>query len=60
VDDFVPASAHEALSRAYAVRGDFDAARDERNAAYRLAIELDDEDRDVIEHDLGTIPIPLA
>ena len=60
VDDFVPASAHEALSRAYAVLGDFDAARDERNAAYRLAIELDDEDRDVIEHDLGTIPIPLA
>ena len=60
VDDFVPASAHEALSRAYAALGDFDAAREERNAAYRLAIELDDEDRDVIEHDLGTIPIPLA
>jgi len=60
VDDFVPASAHEALSRAYATLGDFDAAREERNAAYRLAIELDDEDRDVIEHDLGTIPIPLA
>ena len=59
VDDFVPASAHEALSRAYAVLGDFNAARAERNAAYRLAIELDDEDRDVIEHDLGTIPIPL-
>ena len=58
VDDFVPASAHEALSRAYAVLGDLDAARAERNAAYRLAIELDDEDRDVIEHDLGTIPIP--
>ena len=60
VDDFVPASAHEALSRAYAALGDFDAAREERNIAYRMAIELDDEDRDVIEHDLGTIPIPLA
>ena len=60
VDDFVPASAHEALSRAYAVLGDFDAARDERNAAYRMALELDDEDRDVIEHDLGTIEIPLG
>lgn len=60
VDDFVPASAHEALSRAYAVLGDFDAAREERNAAYRLALELDSEDRDVIEHDLGTIPIPLS
>ena len=60
VDDFVPASAHEALSRAYAVLGDFDAARDERNLAYRMALELDDEDRDVIEHDLGTIEIPLG
>ena len=58
VDDFVPASAHEALSRAYAALGDFDAAREERNLAYRIALELDDEDRDVIEHDLGTIPIP--
>ena len=52
------ASAHEALSRAYAALGDFDAARDERNVAYRMALDLDDEDRDVIEHDLGTIPIP--
>lgn len=58
VDDFVPASAHEALSRAYAVLGDMDLAREERNLAYRLAIELEDEDRDVLEHDLGTIPIP--
>lgn len=60
VDDFVPASAHEALARAYAVLGDMDAAREERNLAYRIALELDDEDRDVIEHDLGTIPIPLG
>jgi hypothetical protein len=60
VDDFVPASAHEALSRAYAVLGDMEAAREERNLSYRLAVELDDEERDVIEHDLGTIPIPLG
>ena len=60
VDDFVPASAHEALARAYAVLGDMEAAREERNLSYRLAVELDDEERDVIEHDLGTIPIPLA
>ena len=60
VDDFVPASAHEALARAYAVLGDMDSAREQRNLSYRLAIELDDEDRDVIEHDLGTIPIPLG
>lgn len=58
VDDFVPASAHEALARAYAVLGDMDAARHERNLAYRIAVDLDDDDRDVIEHDLGTLPIP--
>jgi hypothetical protein len=37
-----------------------EAAREERNLSYRLAVELDDEERDVIEHDLGTIPIPLG
>ena len=58
VEDFVPASAHEALARAYAVLGDMDAARDERNRSYRIAVDLDDEERDVIEHDLGTLPIP--
>lgn len=58
VDDFVPASAHEALSRAHAVLGDLDAAREERNLAYRIAVDLDNEDRDVIEHDLATLPIP--
>lgn len=58
VEDFVPASAHEALARAYAVMGDMDAAREERNRSYRIAVDLDDEERDVIEHDLGTLPIP--
>ncbi len=57
VDEFVPASAHEALARAYAVLGDMDAAREQRNLSYRIAVDLDDEDRDVIEHDLGTLPI---
>jgi hypothetical protein len=59
VDDFVEASAHEAMSRAFAVLGDMDAARRERNASYVLAVELeDDDDRGVIEGDLGTLPIP--
>ena len=58
VEDFVPASAHEALARAYAVMGDMEAAREERNRSYRIAVDLDDEERDVIEHDLGTLPIP--
>jgi len=57
VEDFVPASAHEALARAYAVLGDMEAAREQRNLAYRIAVDLDNEDRDVIEHDLGTLPI---
>ncbi|MBU6312883.1 MAG: tetratricopeptide repeat protein [Actinomycetales bacterium] len=57
VEDFVPASAHEAMARAYAVLGDMDAAREQRNLAYRIAVDLDNEDRDVIEHDLGTLPI---
>ncbi len=58
MDDFVAASAHEALARAYAVNGDIDAAIAERNAAYGLAVELeDDDDRGVIEGDLGTLPI---
>lgn len=59
VDDFVAASAHEAMARALAVMGDYDAARVERNLAYALAVELeDDDDRAVIESDLGTLPLP--
>ena len=57
VEEFVPASAHEAMARAYAVLGDMDAAREQRNLAYRIAVDLDNEDRDVIEHDLSTLPI---
>ena len=59
LESFVPASAHEALARAYAVMGDFDTARAERDAAYRLAVDLEDDgDRGVIEADLATLPIP--
>ncbi|MSW41395.1 MAG: hypothetical protein F2842_04230 [Actinobacteria bacterium] len=58
VESFVPASAHEALARAHAVRGDLDAALVERNRAYALAVELDDDDdRAVIEADLATLPL---
>ena len=57
VMSFVPASAHEALARAHAVRGDMDAARAERNLAYGAAIDLDDDDRGVIEADLATLPL---
>jgi hypothetical protein len=58
VDDFVEASAHEALARALAVSGDMEAARAERDLAYGLAVNLeDDDDRGVIESDLATLPI---
>jgi formate hydrogenlyase subunit 6/NADH:ubiquinone oxidoreductase subunit I len=59
VDPFVEASAHEAMARALAVGGDLDGARVERELAYRLAVDLDDDDdRAVIESDLATLPIP--
>jgi hypothetical protein len=34
-----------------------DAARAERNLSYAAAIDLDDDDRGVIEGDLATLPI---
>jgi hypothetical protein len=57
IGNVVPASAHEALSRAHAVRGDMELARIERNLSYVAAIDLDDDDRGVIEADLATLPI---
>jgi hypothetical protein len=58
IESFVPASAHEALARAYAVLGDLDAARRERDLSYALAVNLeDDDDRAVIEADLATLPL---
>lgn len=59
VDAFVEASAHEAMARALAVSGDLPGARAERDIAYALAVALDDDDdRAVIESDLGSLPIP--
>ena len=58
VDPFVAASAHEALARAYAVAGDMDSAIAERNPSYAIAVDLEDDDRGVIESDLGTLPLP--
>lgn len=57
-ENFIPASAHEALARAWCVIGEFDRARGERDLAYALAVDLDDDDRGVIESDLATLPIP--
>jgi hypothetical protein len=58
LDDFVRASAHEALARAYATLGERDLAVEHRNAAYAIAVDLDDDDdRGVIESDLGTLPL---
>jgi hypothetical protein len=58
LESFVPASAHEALARAYAVLGDVEQAQVERNLAYQLAVALDDDDdRAVIESDLATLPL---
>jgi hypothetical protein len=45
------------MARAYCVLGDMDAARAERNLSYTAAIDLDDDDRAVIEGDLATLPI---
>ncbi len=58
IESFVVASAHEALARAHAVRGEYDAARAERNLSYGAAVDLDDDDRAVIEADLATLPHP--
>ncbi len=50
-----------AMARALAVLGDIDGALAERNIAYALAVALeDDDDRAVIEGDLGTLPLPGA
>lgn len=57
-ENFLPASAHEAVARAWCVLGNVDAARRERDLAYGLAVDLDDDDRGVIESDLASLPIP--
>ena len=58
VPDWLVASAHEGLARAYAVAGDREAAVREQAAA-RDALErvADPEDRQVVEDDLASIPL---
>ncbi len=59
VDPFVEASAHEAMARALIVVGDLPGARVERDLSYGLAVALeDDDDRAVIEADLGSLNFP--
>jgi len=58
VDEWVAASAYEALARAYAVAGDTESARDARDKALALAqAVIDPEDRDIVLADLDTLPI---
>jgi DNA-binding transcriptional MerR regulator len=59
VDDWVAASAHEALARACFVAGDTEAARDARDQALALAKAISDaEDRDIVLADIDTLPLP--
>jgi DNA-binding transcriptional MerR regulator len=58
-EDWLLASAHEAIARAYAVSGDLDAARDSRDRALALASAIaEGEDRQIVLHDIDTLPIP--
>lgn len=58
VPDWLVASAHEALARAYAVAGNRPAAVAERDlAAEVLARVTDPEDREVVEADLAGLPL---
>jgi DNA-binding transcriptional MerR regulator len=59
VDDWVSASAYEALARAQAVAGDVESSRDSRDRALALAQALTDrEDRDIVLADIDTLPLP--
>jgi len=58
VDDWVSASAHEALARAQAVTGDLESARDSRDRALALALAITDaEDRAIVLADIDTLPL---
>ncbi len=58
IGGYVPASAHEAIARAYAVGGDRDSALRHRDLAAALAAALDDpDDRAVVDGDLATLPL---
>ncbi len=58
MDDWVAASAQEALARALAVAGDREAARDARDVGLGLARDITDpEDREIVMADLDTVPV---
>jgi hypothetical protein len=54
--DWDLAFAHEAMARAYAVAGDADRAREHVEAARSVPI-AENEDRELLEADLATIPV---
>ncbi|HSV37365.1 MAG TPA: hypothetical protein VLI04_01275 [Nocardioidaceae bacterium] len=57
VDDWVRASAYEALARGHAIAGDTESARHAREQALALAEALDDpEDREVVLADIESLP----
>lgn len=59
IGDFDIAAAYEALARAYAVAGDTSAAADWNAKAIAVLDGItDSDDRQVIEDDLATLPIP--
>jgi DNA-binding transcriptional MerR regulator len=58
VEDWLIASAHEALTRAYTVAGDRAAAAAERERAVAVCARITDpEEREVVESDLAGIPL---
>jgi hypothetical protein len=58
VADWLPASAHEALARAYAAAGDLAAAHVARDKALALTEEIgDDEDKAIVLGDIQSLPI---
>jgi hypothetical protein len=58
-DDWLLASAYEALARAQAVAGDIESARDSRDSTLALLGKIaDPEDRKVVAGDIDTLAIP--
>ncbi|MFL6127874.1 MAG: hypothetical protein ACJ73E_02270 [Mycobacteriales bacterium] len=58
VPDWLVASSHEGLARAYAVAGDRDEARRERDLAHTVLQKVaDPQEREVVESDLAGIPL---
>ena len=56
--DWLVASSHEALSRAYALAGDKTEARRQHDLAHTALQRVEDaEEREVVESDLAGIPL---